>query len=99
MPFKVHNDLPVPGRIVNRAIEELTVAIKNLNLGQCLEVDIKDMNWSDREPGFKPERRHILSRITGAIAYIRKSYRNINYTTRPMASTSLGVWRLKDKDA
>lgn len=99
MTFKVHDNMPIPGKVINKSLQALYIAIKSLNVSQCLEVDTKDMNWSDRESGFRPERKHVLSRITSTLARIRRVFPDRRYTTRPMADTSLGVWRLEDKDA
>lgn len=98
MIFTVHNNIPIPGKVINKSLQALNTAIKSLHIKQCLEVDTKDMNWSDREPGFKPERKHVLSRITSCLARIRKDFPTRLYTTRPMTDTSLGIWRLEDKD-
>lgn len=99
MPFKVHDDMPMPGRRPDKSLTELIAAVKDLEVGQCLEVDIKDMNWSNREPGFRPERKHVLSRLGAATTRIRKAYPNRKYASRPITDTSLGVWRLEDRDA
>ena len=98
MPFKIHDDMPIPGKAVEGVLLELYEAVKDLKVGQCLEVDTQDMNWSNREPGFKPERKHIVSRLNAVLHRIRETHKNIRFASRPMTDTSMGLWRLEDKD-
>ena len=99
MSFKVHDDLPIPGRGVSDSVQELVNAILKLKVGQCLEVDVQDLNWSERGPGYHPKREDVNRRFTLARRIISQSHDSKRrFAGRPIKDTSMGLWRLEDKE-
>ena len=97
MPFKVHDDLAIPGRIVNRSLSELVSAISDLEVGSCLEVNVQDLNWADYGPGFRPKRENVARKLVSARQTIKRHHKNRMFTIRPITQESVGIWRIADK--
>lgn len=98
-PFKVHSDLPIPGKGISDSVRKLVEAMLDLEVRHCLEVDVQDLNWANREPGFSPKREDVVRRITTAKRRINiNHFKERRYVTRPISDTSVGVWRLEDRD-
>ena len=96
MPFKVHDGLPIPGRIINRALSELVLAISDLKVGSCLEVTVQDLNWSDNGPGFRPKRENVARKLISARENMKRHHKERRFTIRPITQDSVGIWRVED---
>ena len=94
MPFKIHDDLPIPGRPLPGVNNELITACSALAIGKCLEVKISDLNYANLGLDTRPTRVHLVRRIQSAMQMLRTQYKDRVYIYRTLSDTSVGIWRL-----
>lgn len=94
--MKVHKDLPILGRQLTKLNAPLYKELDILQTGNCLEVEIDDLNYANKGITGRPTRVDLAKEVGKALSYFNRIHKDKkHFLYRTMSENSVGIWRDK----